>query len=47
MGRMVSNESTTGFGRYRKREEMLDKRGRQGTVLVSYWCEQADSEDCS
>ena len=46
MGRMVSNESTTGFGRYRKREETLDKRGRQGTVLVSYWCEQADSEDC-
>ena len=45
MGRMASNESTTGFGRYRKREKPLDKRGRQGTVLVSYWCEQAE-EDC-
>ena len=33
MGRMASNESTTGFGRYRKRE----KRQTRGEGKVPFW----------
>ena len=33
---MASNESTTGFGRYRKREKKLDKRSR-GEGKVPFW----------